>query len=426
MAIAIQAQVYDDYAASAELPEMHPEFCLNARYFPAADMDLCAVEAPAPMEAFEVNMAGLSDANMDMLEKIRAGAVPTLDVVYRFLVDCYNKKHYSDECNIIAIIYLYRMLSPNLPLSNRNWRSLWVVAVILAQKMWSDLPLRTSEFVNLLTGVTKRQLSQMEIKAMDLLNYTTCISPSLYAKYYFQLRKIMKEAMTEGGSKPGRDEVLSKPLSLIQAKQLVYRSSRPVMRRGPSRSSSVVGSVGGHSSSRTYVSRRVDGSISSVSNSQRSQSDRSPSIYALAEMDVQKFSDFLNSPRISGKPSDKSSASGNDSSRCPSVDGLYAGARYSQTVLDMPRNCATFSAQEMRNFRDSAGTRPGSSGSCASILSGRRDHWSSGQFSSTYGGNSSSSTNSVSRKASPRYFSRTDDEPRAAGESTRFVIRETL
>lgn len=371
LAIAIQAQVYDDHAAAAELPELYPEFGSSA----ALDDLLTRNEGEFP---------GVAARRMsfDMSLKIRDGTVPSLNVVYSFLVECYNKKHYSDECNIIAIIYLYRMLSPNLPLSVYNWRGLWVVAIIVAQKMWSDSPLKTSGFVALLPGVSKRQLSQMEIKAMELLNYTVGITPSQYAQYYFQLRKILKEARGGGDSVDGSgaggslsDDALSKPLSLIQAKQLVYRSSRPVARQISVKKGGAGGSCAGE-----------DGSSSVCS----SMSGWSPSASMLLDChqdagDVGaglKFSPRIMSGGVSGSVS-----------RCASVG---------------------------RSPNQTAGSRTWI-GAASSSFSARFSGSNSLPRMTLASGPSfpSSSPRSQARR------SRTDDEPRAAGESTRFVLRET-
>lgn len=86
------------------------------------------------------------------------------------------KEHarYPTECNIIALIYTNRMTSMGaMPLTMKNWRSIWAVSVILAQKMWDDQPLKTSSFVHILPSFTKQLLRDLELKALSLLQFSS-------------------------------------------------------------------------------------------------------------------------------------------------------------------------------------------------------------------------------------------------------------
>ena len=60
-----------------------------------------------------------------------------------------------------------------LSLTVQNWRSIWVVSVILAQKMWDDTPLRTSSFADILPAFSKHLLRRLELAALTVLQFTT-------------------------------------------------------------------------------------------------------------------------------------------------------------------------------------------------------------------------------------------------------------
>lgn len=56
--------------------------------------------------------------------------------------------------------------------------------------MWDDKPLKTSAFAQLVPPITKGNLQDFEIKVLQLLDYTVSVKPSLYVKYYFELRDL--------------------------------------------------------------------------------------------------------------------------------------------------------------------------------------------------------------------------------------------
>lgn len=78
-----------------------------------------------------------------------------------------------------------------VPLLHMNsWRGLWLGSIIVAQKIWDDIPLKTSSFKKLLPNVSKHDLNQLERKVLQLLAYSTCVKPSMYARIYFELNEI--------------------------------------------------------------------------------------------------------------------------------------------------------------------------------------------------------------------------------------------
>jgi Cyclin, N-terminal domain len=86
------------------------------------------------------------------------------------------KEHarYPTECNIIALIYTNRITAMgSMALTMQNWRAVWVVSVILAQKMWDDLPLKTSSFACILPSFTKQVLRTLELQALNLIQFSS-------------------------------------------------------------------------------------------------------------------------------------------------------------------------------------------------------------------------------------------------------------
>jgi hypothetical protein len=161
----------------------------------------------------------------------------------------------------------------SMPLTMQNWRAIWAVSVILAQKMWDDTPLKTSAFVQILPSFSKQLLRQLELNALTVLQFSTggcmgerirtsnsravktdcpkhclivflvqentvmlklmipspacycCfvgVKPSLYAQYYFELRTLFFEIQ---GASPANTGWSLKPLSVIKARRLEDRSA---------------------------------------------------------------------------------------------------------------------------------------------------------------------------------------------------------
>ena len=63
---------------------------------------------------------------------------------------------YSVEVNVIAMYYLNKICAEgHVPVTVHSWRALWSTAVIIAQKTWEDVPIRTSAFADILPNMSK-------------------------------------------------------------------------------------------------------------------------------------------------------------------------------------------------------------------------------------------------------------------------------
>lgn len=61
-----------------------------------------------------------------------------LFVSFRFFNNIFSNAKYSPECNIIAYIYILRVTTAansGVSLTMKNWRGLWISAIIIAQKV---------------------------------------------------------------------------------------------------------------------------------------------------------------------------------------------------------------------------------------------------------------------------------------------------
>ena len=94
--------------------------------------------------------------------------------MYSYLDLLKEQSGYPTECNIIALIYTNRLSAlGRMSLTMQNWRAIWAVSVILAQKMWDDIPLKTSSFAQILPSFSKSLLRNLELNALTLLQFST-------------------------------------------------------------------------------------------------------------------------------------------------------------------------------------------------------------------------------------------------------------
>lgn len=109
-----------------------------------------------------------------------------------------------------------------------NWRGFLVAGVILAQKVWDDCPVRTADFSRFLPNVHKSQLKDLECLAFKGLDYSTNVKPSLYARYFFELRRLFQEITFDYRKVDRQGNVVwaMTPLGPAQEQRLELRSAR--------------------------------------------------------------------------------------------------------------------------------------------------------------------------------------------------------
>jgi len=188
--------------------------------------------ASAKCPEFEVESDLPEDLFPDREEVSRSGHAldrrASFEFMIRFITYIYTRMKYQPECNIVALIYVNRMTAEtDLVLTPSNWHNVWLCSIIIAQKMWEDTAFKTSSFVSLVPGVTKKELRDMEWRLLGLIKFDIFIKASLYTKYYFELRQMYKELGLELG-----EMSVNKPLTNVKERQLEERSSkrRPVRR----------------------------------------------------------------------------------------------------------------------------------------------------------------------------------------------------
>lgn len=152
----------------------------------------------------------------DLRWKLQNNIVPSVDTITRYISYLSMCIRLTPEVNIIALVYVNRLASnAQLVLTMSNWRAVWLICIILAQKMWNDRSVRTGTFANFIPSMDKITLRNLEARVLQLLEYSIGVKPSLYVKYYFELRQLFTTIM---GFKLSEWRV--KPLTVRHASRL--------------------------------------------------------------------------------------------------------------------------------------------------------------------------------------------------------------
>ena len=150
-------------------------------------------ELKARFKIFEQAPEGPEELGIDKLADA-ADAVPSVDTIYRFINGIFRRAGFSAECNIIALVYINRVIAKfSLPLHKGNWPTVVLAAVILAQKVWDDRSLNTANFALVVPAYSKKQIRTFEGRFLELLEYQATVTQALYARYYFELRSLFEQ-----------------------------------------------------------------------------------------------------------------------------------------------------------------------------------------------------------------------------------------
>jgi hypothetical protein len=80
-----------------------------------------------------------------------------------------------------------------MPLLPSNWRPLVFISLMIAQKMWDDKYLSNADFSYIYPFFDTKQVNELEMKFLELIQYNTHIKFSIYTKYYLELKSLVPE-----------------------------------------------------------------------------------------------------------------------------------------------------------------------------------------------------------------------------------------
>ncbi|KAG7399978.1 hypothetical protein PHYBOEH_007498 [Phytophthora boehmeriae] len=129
------------------------------------------------------------------MEKITSKRhVPSVDEIFRFCKNLFNKAQLSAECTIVCLIYIERLMEQaSVPLLAATWRPIVVCGLLLASKVWQDLSSWNVEISNIYPQFSLHSINRLERLFLHHIQWDLYISASVYAKYYFALRSLTEK-----------------------------------------------------------------------------------------------------------------------------------------------------------------------------------------------------------------------------------------
>jgi hypothetical protein len=128
----------------------------------------------------------------------------TVDQIASFIAGCVQRAAFSCEDLVIALVLFNRFVCfathPIKPHAY-TWKLLFLSSLLVAQKLWDDDSVGTTDFPLVWTFATQTKnpmpngasFGSMESTMLNLLKFNVYISPTLYAEYYFELRSFYEK-----------------------------------------------------------------------------------------------------------------------------------------------------------------------------------------------------------------------------------------
>lgn len=119
--------------------------------------------------------------------------IPTQEIVFKFMNKIFKSAEMLKETIIMALIYLERLLKDSdgkLNIHLNNWRSLVLICMLVASKVWDDLSMQNGDFSKICPEYSLKRINELEVAFLETIEYRVRVPSSTYAKYYFQLRAI--------------------------------------------------------------------------------------------------------------------------------------------------------------------------------------------------------------------------------------------
>uniref|UniRef100_A0A6B2LEQ6 Cyclin-like domain-containing protein n=1 Tax=Arcella intermedia TaxID=1963864 RepID=A0A6B2LEQ6_9EUKA len=129
-----------------------------------------------------------------MLDKYPA--IDPYGLIHDFLSRIFHHRKLSAECGVVAVVYIDRLLAdPQLEVTAANWCLVVFVALLLAHKVWAEYAVWNEDFVKVFPKgkwLTVDVVRKIEREFLKRINFNLNVKPSVYSRYYFELRTFAK------------------------------------------------------------------------------------------------------------------------------------------------------------------------------------------------------------------------------------------
>jgi len=113
-----------------------------------------------------------------------------------FLTKIFYSRKLPAECAIVAVVYIDKLIEvTQLTLHDGNWRIIVFIALLLANKVWAEYAVWNEDFLQVFSTIwlSIQAIYRVEREFLKYLSFDLNIKPSVYSKYYFEIRSYMED-----------------------------------------------------------------------------------------------------------------------------------------------------------------------------------------------------------------------------------------
>lgn len=94
------------------------------------------------------------------------------------------------EIQVMAIVFLDRLLTNGLTLHYGNWRPVLLSVSMVACKTYDDKAVYNNDFIDCQRGLTPTLLTRLEQHLLQVLDFKVNLKVSDYLRYFFELKHL--------------------------------------------------------------------------------------------------------------------------------------------------------------------------------------------------------------------------------------------
>jgi hypothetical protein len=123
-----------------------------------------------------------------------ADHTPDHRVIYKFVKTLFTAAQLTAECAIISLVYLERLAHyAELDIHPCNWKRVVLGSILLSSKVWDDQAVWNVDYCQILRHTGVEDMNELERVLLENLQFNINVSPSTYARFYFDLRSLAEE-----------------------------------------------------------------------------------------------------------------------------------------------------------------------------------------------------------------------------------------
>jgi hypothetical protein len=149
-------------------------------------------EFPSIPDVYDTHIVNVAIATM--LAALQGQPSNVAEQMYRFLQRSYELAQWSQEANIAACVLVMRWITKGNVLCPQSWKSVLLIALLVAQKITDDIPLATKEFCTIWQAVSEEpelisvaDLTKLESNFVQSLDWRVFVDSKTMTTVYYEL-----------------------------------------------------------------------------------------------------------------------------------------------------------------------------------------------------------------------------------------------